>query len=345
MRDKINHLNTLEKIYSIKRLSFEQGLALTLSVCEEYESLQRKRYMLYDITPANIIVDMAQLKCIAIDSGLIPKVGQEDLIADAYMFMPLESFCLTNAHEPNFSRDVYSIGLTVSRIFGSMLRIPKKFYFPRKAIERRQYIKSIQKVIKILAGVRIPNTFFSKTIGAVVLGAKDNKYQLENKLNKEKVEFFNVLYNMTGAEDKRSPLAHIIKKIRKIRYKMIVRYRKRMAIKKFTALENEYDSIFDALFMKREEIASNEKQSLLVDDIDGFLFRMTDSKPMNRPDLHELKEYYSELEYTIHAKTMSIRESNQDMNKKEKNEERSRVAYKMGITVGEALCGLSNYHP
>ncbi len=274
MLDKIKHA-----------ISFEQGMTLTLNLCEAYESLPNTSREL-DIEP---------LKCTAVDLELILKAWPQNFLADDCRFMPLDFFYLNNPQEMHFSYQVYRIGLIVSRIFGSIFRTPKKFYFPKKAIERKQYIQSIQKMLKIVVGRKMPTVFFTRTLGAVVLGAKDKQFQLDNKLNKEKIDFLNLLYYMTGAEEKRSQLKLIIKKIRHIRYKMILRYRRVMARKKLSLLEQEYHANFEALLIKREHIATHEKKEVLINAIDDYLFKMIDSTPLNRPSLEDVKDYDKSL--------------------------------------------------
>ena len=297
-----------------KTLSFEQVIALSLSLFEAYESLHRKGYVHRDIKPENVIVDMAQLKCVAIDFGTVMKMGIQRDRTGTLLYMPLEAFDLNSLVMTKYSRDIYGMGLTAASLVSSAMNVPEGVAFPKEAKERKNYIQNIQKVVNAYTKKKVPEYLFFEMLSGIVLGAKDKKYQKNNQLSKEQVRFFNVLYDMTGVEEKRPTLNVILQQLRKLRFEMIKKYQeeamsKKKSKKKIESAEDMkqvmYQKFLKDLLTLRDEVKT---QLFLVDAMDAFLLKMLDTQEKNKPTLEEVCDYYDALKNTLEAKKQLLQE-------------------------------------
>ncbi len=284
-----------------KTLSFEQVLALNISLVEAYESLQGKGYIHRDIKPANVMVDVDQQKCIAIDFGLVKRVGDPGgELSGSPVYMTLD---MVRGKPPSFKDDIYAIGLTGGQILSSMYDTEDYSQLSpdtlsERILKRKQYAQAIdERWKKFDEGVQEDQrigeagSIAHSEISHVILGAEHEPYQ--NNLSKEEIELCKLIFKMTaGKADNRPELSEARSSMIKIRLDHIQK-----RIESFS--DSPYREVLKSLFQKR---GSLRKTPHLLDNLDVFLLRMVDQYEKNRPSLTEAKRYQAKLDAVLQQK-------------------------------------------
>lgn len=309
--DVINEKNSI--------LSFEQRLALSISLAKAYESLHRKGYVYQDIKPENIIVDMEQMKCIAIDFGLvIDTKGKSDVkLGGTPTYMSLEAL---NRSTPNLKDDIYAIGMIVALIFRGIKLSKGALAHTKEALEEREiYFKKIQEILNRYdnedekMGLQYDHAGPAKLAHQFILSAFHE--------DREKQDLFKLIFSMTGnlisnitdsetgKKLERPALFEVLDKMKKIRFDHI----KAQKDKILSSLDPEYKKLLEELWQRRGELENinknQEERGVLKsalekgilksrnaqDDLDRFLLRMVDENKNNRPNLKEVQQYKKQL--------------------------------------------------
>lgn len=272
-------------------LSFEQALAMNISVVEAYESLQRNGYVHRDIKLENIIYDNEQRQCFAIDFGSVKEKGQElTKLEGTPSYMTLEAI---QGKPANIADDIYAMGLVAGQILSHSLppvviSTQEEFddmttKLENMDFERRNYLDLITQTFEKQGLLKDSYACWQthQRVWNVVLGAKDDNYR--QQLSQEKRELCKMLYDMTGppetsglAPEKLRPekLVDILQSMRKIRENHI-----ETRVKVFSS-KNSYDENLKILYATRE---------LLINTFSVFLTKPGDAN-LSSPELETLKE-------------------------------------------------------
>lgn len=282
-------LNFLEpKEAPNRQLSFEQALAMNISIVEAYESLQRNGYVHRDIKLENIIYDKKRQQCFAIDFGSVRTEGEKPKEPDgtpAYMTPEVVSM-----HPASFADDIYALGLVNAEVLSAALpgaifsqedwdNIPVEL--KKMDEEREAYIDSIAtewpkhgwRGRQMLAQGN-PGLLMHQKIWSVALGAKDESYQHNEQLSKEQIKLCQLLYDMTGPPGNRKTLNAILTEMRSIRLEHIKKAKNDLENKPLmknttahppndmdeqTKVDQLYNQTLKELFKKRDELDSKGK--------------------------------------------------------------------------------------
>lgn len=299
------HGKTLDTVLQQEKLSFEQALALNISLVEAYESLHRKGYVHRDIKPDNIIIDFDQHKCIAIDFGLAQEQEAQHHQKGASAYAPLEAF---HRAPPRIQDDIYSMGIVAGQILSSRMdakNFKALLTLGELSPRRAKYVD------KIMALQKKPETFqkICDDLFPIVLGAKYKAFQ--KNLSPQEIALCTLIFDMTDdPEGRPTNTSSILKSMRNIRETHI---ESRM---KAFSLDNEYGKALNALFAKRPLFIDFPRA---LDNLDTLLLRAVDAVKENRPDASELRDYREKFENLLTQKTMLEPEIQEYIAQKESN--------------------------
>lgn len=304
----------------VEIFSFEQAIAMIISVAEAHESLHRKGYVHRDIKPENT---MLQKKCVAIDFGFIKKAGEVSSCAGSPMYMPPEIFYRKS---PHFKDDIYAMGITASEILA--LAIDNLDLYEQKDLyddyqkmsmdtllstkERYNYLKETCKLVypeqsEIETFIR----FYLKSF-VVIFGAKDPEYQLHRRLSAQAIALCQLIYQMTEPLEKRPDLSAVLQEMRKIR---LVHINEKM--QDFVDSEkNNYNQLLNELYNSRKKLNNTP---YVLDGLEIFLLRSVDTNEKNRPTVEELTQYRDQLNDMLGLKEKVNKEIREYYSKKTDN--------------------------
>lgn len=289
-------------------LSFEQQLALTTSLMESYESLQRKGYVHRDIKPDNVMADVKNLKCTAIDFGTVVKNQATGLsFAGTPLYIPVEVLDQPD-YRPDFSDDMYALGLTAARICSSENRAVGMVDLGASGADsvknRCDYIKQIDEAWNEAEVGKVGSSAHSE-VAHVILGAEDKAYQGKEKLSDEQVALYQWLFKMTGEQAGRPSLTDTLEEIRGIRAKHVEKRANDLSASAETDEEKEHALKLFALLGTRDSLVRSmggRSPENVVDNLDAFMLRMVDSVEKNRPISEEIDKYQAALDKVMQSK-------------------------------------------
>jgi len=322
-------------------LSFEQALAINISVVEAYESLQRKGYVHRDIKLANIMRDEKRQQCFAIDFGLTKKTGEKTYGEGTAMYATPE---VISAMPANFADDIYAMGLVAAQVllpalpdivsYSSYEKL-SKFLSAQGDQKRVDYINLIKQKFRgnrrpEIASIASVAEEMHLKIQAVIFGAKHAKYQKKSRMSQAQIDLCALIYEMTGPPEHRKELNPILQEMRRIRLNHIKariaflkNYRYEGLLPEERSVASNYNQKLMALYEQREKLAANnrvakelspqEREALtnnmnMIDNLDAFLLQAVDSNPRNRPLLNELEKYKQTLDTALATKGTVVKE-------------------------------------
>lgn len=250
-------------------VSFEQALAMDISIVEALESLQRNKWVHRDVKLENMIYDPERRQCFMIDFGSATKIGEEQKKGKPPGTAAYVTPEVVAGNKANIADDIYALGLVAARVLSAAL--PRAFFseedwlaIPDKLneldSERGAYIASIhEEFLQRHAREEIDDEFLDKTlqygnpawephqpIWSVACGAKEPAYR--EQLSPEQKALCELLYDLTGPLSKRqeTSLNDILEKMRAIRSQYIERT--------FNTKRHLYPDATIELFEKRNEL-------------------------------------------------------------------------------------------
>jgi serine/threonine protein kinase len=286
-------------------LSFEEALALNISLVEAYESLHRKGYVHRDIKPDNVMFDSKQKKCIAIDFGLSAKVGEESKLGGCYAYAPPEAFLAP----PNLKNDIYSIGIIAGKILAFTISntclnpYNDQFnHYEKLSLDTLDITSGRYKYLKELCKLARPGKSELKTFIAcyfeffpIIFAAKNAEYQQSKNLSAQVISLCRLIYQMTEPLEDRPDINFVLEEMRKIR---LAHIEKRM-IHFTSSLEIQYNRVLNGLYESRDKL-SNATHAL--ESIDIFLLSAVDVNEKSRPSVESLIQYKGNLNGTLKLK-------------------------------------------
>lgn len=285
-------------------LSFEQTLALSISLLESYEALARKKYVHRDIKADNIMVDMDHLKCVLIDFGsLITKPQVGDLTGTPEYMSPEMLRRDSNVKQSyTMASDLYALGMVAAKMVSTIL--PQTGTQDISNIDRDR-VNYRKELYASWSGVFAdPKEFFDdmiapkhEAINPIIFATKDVSYQEKHKLSPELIKLSQVFYDMTDKESKRSSIKNLqdsLKSLKEIRFMQIKKG-------KSTLIDTDYrKKYYDELIQLRQKLVKNRGlEDSLIDDMDSFMLRMVDSIQQNRPNKDTIEVYIKTIKNTL----------------------------------------------
>ena len=300
--------NSLKTVFS-----FEEALALNISLVEAYESLQRKGYVHRDIKLANIMFDEKQRKCFAVDFGFVASVKNTLKWCGTLGYSSPEAFSSQGnaVKKLDLRDDIYAIGLVAANIIGlsidniDVYNLQDKLnYYEKLSLdinestkERYEYLKE---TYQFMSSKRPALQTFLKyylNVFPVIFGAKDINFQKSKKLSAEAITLCRLIYQMTEPRANRPSINEILKKMRQIRLEQIEHKMRCFE----TSFEDScsYNHLLKEMYARRAFLSRTPNA---LDHLENFLLRAVDSNQENRPTVEEAKQYLAALNETLSRK-------------------------------------------
>jgi serine/threonine protein kinase len=289
---------------------------------EAYEGLHKKGYAHRDIKPDNVMFDLAQKKCIAIDFGFVAKIDEKSKWAGCYMYTPPEAHA---SEFPNLKNDIYAIGIVAGQILALSIdnlclnvREDQFNHYKNLSLdtleltrEKYNYLKDTCKrmrpeALEITTFISLYFEFFP------IIFAADSAYQQRKSLSVQTIALCNLLCKMTDPLEARPDINAVLEKMREIRWEHI-KYRM-LSFK--PASDSEYNRVLNELYGSRSQL-NNALHAL--DNLYVFLLRAVDVNVKNRPSIEEVIQYLNKLDGTLKQKNKLSREIQEYYLKKQGN--------------------------
>ncbi len=300
-----------------KIFSFEQALAINISVIEAYESLHRKKYIHRDIKPENIIFNSALQKSVTIDFGFVNKVGKNTVFAGTPMYIDPETIFYDKSqrkfffHAPKLANDIYAMGMTAAEILALAIdhvalysEEDLQLYYENLFVDTLDLTKDQYHYLKRVCQCFYPDSSRVKTFikfylrnFAIIFGAKSSEYQERRKLSVPAIALCQLICQMTGPIESRPDISMVLEKMRQIRLEHI---QNRMKLFK-PALEDKdsYNNILKELYETRQCLRNSLEA---CDDLEKFLLQAVDINEKNRKTIEELSQYRVKLNGMLNLK-------------------------------------------